>query len=129
MMTGTVGVDTSFLIDFFRGDADAIAFMKAHSGLLRVSEIVIYEFLCGNLSDRERKLFLEAMQSFPGIVLSREAVFAASNLFRLQKKKGRAVGHQDCLIAGSYLTAGISSIVTRNEKHFASFSGLAVLSY
>jgi predicted nucleic acid-binding protein len=127
--TGIVGADTSFLIDFFRGDAGAVQFMRSHSRLLRVSELVIYEFLCGNLSLREQKLFFDAMQSFTTVEFNREAAILASELYRKGKQAGTSLGHQDSMIAGSYLAHGVNKIVTRNAEHFSRLKEIEVISY
>ena len=98
-MTGTIGVDTSFLIDFFRGEQSAVEFMRVHSGLLRVSDIVIFEFLCGKLTERQRTFFLQAMQSFSHVEFNAEAAISASDLYRNGKRKGKSVNQPDCQIA------------------------------
>lgn len=117
-MTGRIGADTTLLIDFFRGEKNAIRFMEQHAPYLIVSELVVYEFLCGKLSPRDRSRFLQAMQSFPSAPVDREAVVAASKVYREGRKKGKPIGHQDALIAGSYKACGIEKIATRNAKHF-----------
>jgi predicted nucleic acid-binding protein len=115
---GTIGADTSFLIDFFKGDVAAVEFMRQHVRLLRVSELVIYEFLCGNLSERDEKIFIDAVQFFTALEFNREAAILGSQMYRKGKEEGKTVGHQDCMIAGSYLSHGVHKIVTRNTGHF-----------
>lgn len=128
-MTGTIGIDTSFLIDFFKGDASAMEFMRTHSGLLRVSEIVVFEFLCGGLSQRQKSFFLQAMQSFPRVDFNAEAAIAASDVYRGAKRKGKAISQPDCQVAGCYLAHGVTSIVTRNVRDFEKITEINVLSY
>jgi len=127
--TGTIGADTSFLIDFFKGNEDAISFMRKNAKLLRVSELVIYEFLCGNLKKSEQEIFFDAMQSFTSVNFNREAAVLASEFFRNAKKKGKTIGHQDCMISGSYLASGIRIIVTKNTEHFKHLNEISVVSY
>lgn len=126
---GTIGADTSFLIDFFNGEKDAIIFMGAHAKLIRVSELVIYEFLCGNLDSKEEEIFFNAMQSFTAVPFNREAAILGSRLYRTGKKEGKSVGHQDCMIAGSYLAHGVKRIVTRNTVHFAKMKDVDIQGY
>lgn len=126
---GIVGADTTFLIDFFKGEEPAVDFMRAHARVLRVSELVIYEFLCGNLSPSDQALFFEAIQSFTTVPFNREAAIHASELYRKGKRSGKTVNHQDCMIAGSYLAHGISHIVTRNKHHFNDMKRVTVLTY
>ncbi|MBR9701154.1 type II toxin-antitoxin system VapC family toxin [Candidatus Woesearchaeota archaeon] len=128
-MTGQIGVDTSLLIDFFKGEKKAADFMKKKGKYLVVSELVVYEFLCGNLKKREEAIFLAAMQSFPTVNVTRESATKASKVFREGKSKGKPVGHQDALIAGSYMSAGINQIATKNTKHFRNINGLKMETY
>ena len=128
-MTGRIGADTSLLIDFFKGEEHAVNFIRAHAGELVVSELVIYEFLCGNITEKEQHIFLGAIQSFPTSQVNRSVALIASQLFRTGKKSGITVGHQDTLIAATYLAVGIKHIATRNAKHFTSLKDITVLEY
>ena len=126
---GIVGADTTFLIDFFKGEEPAVEFMRKYARVLRVSELVIYEFLCGNLSSDDQALFFDAIQSFSAVAFNREAAVHASELYRKGKSSGKTINHQDCMIAGSYLAHGVSHIVTRNKQHFHNMKGINVLDY
>ncbi len=126
---GTIGADTTFLIDFFKGEPKASEFMRRNARMLRVSELSIYEFLCGNLTDSQQQRFLEAIQSFSTTVFNREAAILGSQYFRCSKRSGSMVGHRDCMIAGSYKAFGINTIVTRNPKHFSGLPDLNVIQY
>ena len=126
---GTIGADTTFLIDFLKGEPPAVEFMRKYAKMIRLSELVIYEFLCGNLNESQQKIFLEAIQSFITVNFNREAALSASQFFREGIKKGIMPGHQDCMIAGSYNAAGIFTIVTRNAKHFSKLEGINVVQY
>jgi len=124
---GPIGADTSFLIDFFNGEEDAVSFMGRNAKRLHVSELVIFEFLCGNLNSKEIVTFLGAMKSFPTVPFERDAATIASTLFRHGKKEGKSVSHADCLIAGSYLSAGIKEIATKNIRHFKDMKGITLV--
>ena len=45
------------------------------------------------------------------------------------KKQGNPVGHQDSMIAGNYLAAGVKNIATRNVKHFQKMPSIKVVEY
>lgn len=126
-MTGRIGADTSFLIEFFKGAEPAVAFMEKNAKRLVVSELVIHEFLCGNLTKNETLTFLGAMKSFPSVEFNRDAALISSVLFRDGKNKGRTTSHADCLIAGSYRAAGVTEIVTLNVKHFTGMQGVVTI--
>lgn len=127
--TGIIGADTTFLVDFFSGEPKAAKFMRDNARLIKVSTLIIYEFLCGNLNEAEKKIFFDAMQSFTTAGFSIESAVIAGNLYRNVKKAGKTTGHQDCMIAGSYMSSGIKKIVTRNTEHFKNLKGVEVISY
>lgn len=127
--TGLIGIDTTFLIDFFKGDDAARLFMQQHKNRLIVSELVIYEYLCGTITPDHRDKFLTAITAFSQAPLDHATVQLSAMLFRLAKIAGHSLGNQDALIAGSYLSKGTRTIVTRNTRHFANIEGLKVLGY
>ena len=114
-----IGADTSFLIDFLKGDEAAILWMEQHKDNLCICENIIYEFLCGNLKNKQSDIFLGFISQFPVLSFDRKAALKSSMLFRNAKRKGRTVAHPDVMIAGVYLSNSISRIITRNSKHFA----------
>ncbi len=126
---GTIGIDTSFLIDFFQGESEAVEFMKNNLFTLRINELIVYEFLCGNLSSNDENLFLKAIQSIPSLEFKRESSLFSSKFFRDGRKSGKTLGHQDCMIAGCYFSHGVSKIVTRNVKHFSNIKEIEVIEY
>ena len=113
-----IGADTSFLIDFLKGEPHAVTWMRENQEYLCLNELVVYEFCCGRLTSRQLDQFLAFALQFPVFSLDRNASMKASELFRGAKMKGRSIAHPDALIAGTYLANNISRIITRNEKHF-----------
>ncbi len=127
--TGMIGADTSFIIDFLKGEEKAVRFMKENSRHIRINELVIYEFLCGNLDQKNLKVFFEFIQMFSHNPFNRESAVLAGELFRDARKRGKTIGHADCMIAGSYLSNGISRIASRNVNHFMMMRGIKVIRY
>jgi predicted nucleic acid-binding protein len=128
-VVGSVGADSCFLIDFLKGKEFAVTLMKENAKRLYVSELVIHEFLCGNLKKEFEETFLNAIEAFSNIDFDRSAAVESSRIFREGKKKGKTIPREDCMIAGNYLANGIKKIITRNGKHFKNIKELEVISY
>lgn len=120
-MTG-IGADTSLLIDFFKGDKGAVAFMRVNRNRMMLSEMVMYEFLCG-LEDPS--WIIEACAGLHKVPFDMAAAQKAAEVYRKSLAKGKRASHQDAMVAGSYIAAGISKIATRDTK----FPGMQVMPY
>ncbi len=83
-----------------------------------VHDLVIYEFLCGNLSPRQAEAFEEQIKLLPIISLNPKAIRKAARIYREQRAKGRTIGSFDAIISAGYKTEGINQIVTRNVRHY-----------
>lgn len=124
-----IGVDTSFLMDFLKGEEKAVKAMEKYKDSIYICENVVYEFLCGNLSENDINKFLGFVSQFPVVGFGRDAAIVSSKIFRDSKKKGDPVPHPDAMVAGSYLAENIDRIITRNKSHFEKIKGLKVLGY
>ncbi|HLC74262.1 MAG TPA: type II toxin-antitoxin system VapC family toxin [Candidatus Nanoarchaeia archaeon] len=118
-----IGADTTFLIDFFKGESHAVEWMKQNQEFLCLCEPVVYEFLCGNLTEHQQDVFLAFISQFPVFSFNRQAALRSSQLYRGVKRKGQAVAHPDAIIAGTYAANEVATIVTRNNKHFENVIG------
>lgn len=112
-----IGLDTSFLIDYFRRDPGARQLIEQEDAFC-VSELVVFEFLCGNLSDSAENAFLAFVSQLESFPVTREAARLSAKLHRGAKRKGMAIGAADALIAGTLLAHGVKRVATRNAKHF-----------
>ncbi|PSG98925.1 MAG: hypothetical protein BRC29_02230 [Nanohaloarchaea archaeon SW_7_43_1] len=124
-----IGVDTSFLIDFFNGEEDAVKRMEEHKDVVHISENVVYEFMCGNLDNNEVEKFLGFVSHFPTVSFDRDSAIRSSEILRNQKRNGTRISHPDTMIAGSYLGHEVSKIVTGNTSDFENIQDLEVLEY
>jgi predicted nucleic acid-binding protein len=124
-----VGADTSFLVDFFRGDPKAIALYSSSKAILCVSEFAVYEFLCGNLSEAEQRNFLSALDECLHVTFERAEAVKSAQIYRSFKRKGSSRSASDLAIAGSYLANNVGVILTGNPKDFEDIPGLTVRSY
>lgn len=130
-----VFLDTTFLVDFLRGDAGAIGIMKKSEGSQwYTSEINVFELVegayLGNRPIAEHLAKIFAMLALVTVLpFDRKAALKAGMISGSSIKAGAKVGETDCLIAGIALANGISTIVTRNKKDFERIGELTILSY
>lgn len=124
-----IGADTSFLIDFLNGEEESVEWMEEHKNILYLCENVVYEFLCGNLSEKEKETFLGFVSQFPVLRFDRDAALKAAEIFRKGKEEGQSVPHPDAMISGTYAAHGIEKIVTRNPTHFEKIDTITVAEY
>ncbi|MBI4153238.1 type II toxin-antitoxin system VapC family toxin [Candidatus Woesearchaeota archaeon] len=113
-----IGADTSFLVDFLKGEQHAVDWMTKNADVLCLSENVVYELLCGNLTESQNDQFLAFISQFPVFSFNRNAAIKSSKMYREMKQKGKTIAHPDAMIAGTYLANSVNRIVTRNLKHF-----------
>lgn len=127
--------DTSFVVDFLRGDEGARRLMRLlerGAAPLGVTPYTHFELYAGiGRSDRaaeeKRRVesLLDALVVFP---FEAEAAKFAGLLDARLEREGRSVGLVDLLMGCTALHHG-ESLVTRNRKHFAPIPGLDVLAY
>ena len=128
-------VDTTFLIDLSRGtDAAVRKINELEAARLFCSEISRFEMIAGLYALHEnpsKKIgALDGLfKNFECLPLNvAEAAFAGTIAGELHRK-GEDIRDADCLIAGTALANGISTIVTRNKTHFERIPGLTVETY
>lgn len=128
-MNPRIGIDTCLMIDFFNGDESAVKFVSSHEQDLVICEFSIFEFLCGRLTKKQEQVFLNGVDCLMHIPFSRQATLVASRVFREGKNSGKSMSAEDALIAGSYLSEGITRIATQNKQHFRGIQGLEIIDY
>jgi len=129
-----IGLDTSAIVDIFRGELRIKEFLNKNQEPLAVNIISYLELSFGleggNPShDRERKFYDEFFNTLYNFDLTRESCEEASKILSTLKKNGRMIEPFDCTIAGIFLSNGIRKILTRNPKHFERVKGLETISY
>ena len=128
-------LDSTFIIDYLRGDPLSLkkaAEIKA-AGLATTS-VNCFEVLSGLIGNG--RVPRDSVEVFSAFISSIEvfevdyrASFESARIFAGLAAKGRKVEGSDCLVAGTMLSHGCSSILTRNKKHFERIPGLKVESY
>jgi predicted nucleic acid-binding protein len=129
-----IGLDTSAIIDLFKGDEKIKLFLEKNKEPLAVTMISYLELFFGLDTTHQKhvdegnyyKSFFKDVYLFDLTTLSCEK---ASKLFWNLKKQGKEIEQFDCTIAGIFLTNGINKILTKNPKHFERITEARVIDY
>ena len=129
-----IGVDSSAIIDFFKKDESLRKLLESINVPLVVNRVTYLEIMFGldfsnPLHRIEEGFYDRFFDSLMIFELNRDSCKKATEIFWYLRKNGKIIELFDCVIAGIYLTNGITKIVTKNKKHFANIKGLEVLSY
>ncbi len=124
-----IGSDTSFIIDFLKGEVAAIAAMEKYREQIYLCEPVVFEFLCGNLTAAETEKFHTFVSKFTVFNFDRNSSVTAAALLRTCKRLGKSISNPDAMIAGTYRANHINAIITRNKNHFQHISQIKVITY
>ncbi|MDP3986776.1 MAG: type II toxin-antitoxin system VapC family toxin [Nanoarchaeota archaeon] len=129
-----IGMDTSAVIDFFKGDASLKEVLESVDEKLVLNRIIYLETMFGidknkKLHQNEEEFYDELFSSLIVFELDKKSSKQSSRILNDLKKKGNTIGLFDCTIAGIFLSNGVNKILTRNTKHFENIKGLKVISY
>jgi len=129
-----IGLDTSAIIDIFRGDEKVKEFLDKNKEPLAVTIMSYLELFFGLDPENskhvaEGKYYGEFFNSLYNINLTKDSCEGASKIFWKLRKEGKTIEQFDCAIAALFLTSGINKILTRNPKHFEKIRQLDAISY
>lgn len=118
-------LDTSVVVDFLRGQADAIRLLTditEEREPVLASELTRFELLAGVRAEEEPALerFFAAVEWIPA---GEEVSRLAGDLARLYRPSHNGIDAVDYLIAATCLIAK-ADLLTKNVKHFPMFEGL-----
>lgn len=120
----SVLIDSDVLIDYLRGQADAIVYLESVTDRLVISAITVAELFAGVREGTERQA-LEAFLSAFEIVAVDQAISQRGGLYRRDLGKSHGVGLADALIAATAEVLG-ATLVTLNQKHFPMLTRVTV---
>jgi hypothetical protein len=115
-------VDTDVLIDFLRGDTQAVSFVNANSSRIILSSIVVAELYAGVKGEPELTVLENFVSLFPVIPVSSD-IAKAGGLYRRDYGKSHGVGLADAIIAAT-CQAENAKLKTLNIKHYPMIAGL-----
>jgi predicted nucleic acid-binding protein len=121
-MKRLVLVDTDVLIDFLRGEPEALELLKAHAGHACVSALSVAEVFAGARDENEAARLDDLFASFEVIPVTADLARTAG-LLRGRFGKSSGLGIADALIAAT-AEAENADLATMNVRHFPMFAEL-----
>ena len=113
-------VDSTFLIDLFKAKPSTLS-RKKEEDILVTSQINMYELLVGVFHERNADKILKAREFFENmrvLPVTEAGILRSAQIAAELMRVGLMVDDADCLTAGIALSHGITTIITRNVKHF-----------
>ncbi len=117
-------IDTDVLIDYLRGQQEAVAFLDNATDDIAISAISVAELYAGVRQGAERRTLDTFIGAFEIIMVNRE-IAVQGGLYRRDFFRSHGVGLADALIAASAAFSG-ATLVTLNEKHFPMLNSVFV---
>ena len=115
-MTGPLLFDTDVLIDYLRGQSDAVRLLQAEQSEMRVSAASVAELYVGVRDERERSV-LDRLTDVLKVVDVNQAIAQQAGLWRRDFGPSHGTGLMDAVIAACASHSG-SRLVTLNDRHF-----------
>jgi predicted nucleic acid-binding protein len=122
IMARSILLDTDILVDFFRGQSKAVAFVNAHSARIILSSIVVAELYAGVKGDAEQAALDNFVSLFRVVPVSGE-IAKAGGLYKRDYGKSYGVGLADAILAAT-VEAENAELKTLNTKHYPMLKGL-----
>ena len=128
-------LDTTFLVDILREEPSAVALLRnTKTTEFSTSELNVFELLYGahcEAEHPEKRIggILTLLSTINVLPLDRAGTMMGAIIAGTLHKKGKTIDSADCLIAGIAQSRGITTIITRNTKHFERVPGINVISY
>lgn len=116
--------DTDVLIDYLRGQADAVAFLKKTRRPLRVSAATVAELYVGVRDGDEREVLDRFIGLMEVVVLTAD-IARQAGLWRRDYGPSHGTGLIDALIAACTVSSG-STLLTLNAKHYPMLEAVLV---
>jgi predicted nucleic acid-binding protein len=117
-------IDTDVVVDYLRGQAQAVAYLEGRAETLLVSSITVAELYAGVREGKERTALSTFLSAFETVVVD-AAIAERGGLFRRDYGKSHSTGLADALIAATAVVAQ-AQLVTLNAKHFPMLSDVHV---
>jgi hypothetical protein len=117
-------IDTDVLIDYLRGQPDAIQYLENLAENILISVITVAELYSGVREGKELQILELFLSTFQIIHVSKE-IAIRGGLYRRNFGKSHNVGLADALIAATTEIKD-ATLVTLNQKHFPMISAVHV---
>lgn len=116
-------IDTDVIIDYLRGQPDAVIYIESLTDPLLISTITVAELYSGVREGEERTKLEMFISAFECVLISEE-IAVKGGLYR-RDYKSHKIGLADALIAATAELRG-ATLVTLNIKHFPMLSSVKV---
>ncbi len=121
-MAGSILLDTDVLVDFFRGQSKAVAFVNAQSARIILSSIVVAELYAGVKGNAEQAALEDFVSLFRVVPVSAK-IAKAGGLYKRDYSKSHGVGLADTILAAT-AEAEDAKLKTLYTKHYPMLKGL-----
>lgn len=121
-MNKNILFDTDIVIDFLRGDKQAVALFKTATGKICFSAITVAEIFSGIKNRKEESEVEKLFALFP-VVETTTKIAADAGKFVKQYRLSHSVEIPDAIIAATCLHTD-AALYTLNVKHYPMFTGL-----
>ena len=121
-MAGLILLDTDVLVDFFRGNNKAVAFVNVNSARIILSSIVVAELYAGVKGDAEQATLDNFVSLFRIVPVSAE-IAKTGGLYKRDYGKSHGAGLADAILAAS-AEAEKAELMTLNTKHYPMLKNL-----
>ncbi|MEK6847039.1 MAG: type II toxin-antitoxin system VapC family toxin [Nanoarchaeota archaeon] len=133
-MTNMIGLDTTAIIDLFKKDTSLQKRLEDLKNTFVTTTINYWEIKGGlnpkdNKYTQENEYYENFFKDLAVFDFDKNAVKNSSEVFWDLANSGQMIDDFDCMVAGTLLANGVTTIITRNKKHFERIKGLKVLSY
>jgi len=121
-MAGSILVDTDVLVNFFRGQNKALAFINTNNERIILSSIVVAELYAGVKGNAEQAALQDFISLFRVVPVS-TMIAKAGGLYKRDYGKSHGVGLADAILAAT-AEAENAELKTLNIKHYPMLKGL-----
>ena len=122
IMARQILIDTDVLVDFFRGQKKAVAFINTNNARIILSAIVVAQLYAGVKGDAEQAALQDFVSLFQIVPVSAE-IGKAGGLYKRDYGKSHGVGLADAILAAT-AEAENAELKTLNIKHYPMLKGI-----
>lgn len=115
-MARPILLDTDVVIDFFRGNMKAVAFINTYNARIILSSIVVSELYSGVKGDSEQTAIDEFVSLFRVVPVSAD-IGKDGGLYKRDYAKSHGIGLADGILAATAETEN-AELKTLNTKHY-----------
>lgn len=123
-------VDSSFLVDYARGDDDAIAYLAAHDDeVIGASTVVLSELYRGLMLTRDmtREEAMSKYEWVKSVPFTTDTAAEAAAIYVELRADGEVINKSDIYIAGTARSLRVPLVA--DDEHFEAVDGLDVERY